>query len=124
MTSTPKGFPYPSLSDTPDVPYWSQQLAEAVESKVPIHNKGGARGIHWTTVTVNTDASGFATVNHDAGFTPSIVFCQLGRATGGLYTDIVSDGYTSTQVRVRVNSTDGTIAASIAGIPVFLLCLE
>ena len=31
MPSTPNGIPYPAGSDTPDVPYWNQQLAEAVD---------------------------------------------------------------------------------------------
>lgn len=33
MPTTTTGLPYPALTDTPDVPYWMQQLAEAVEAR-------------------------------------------------------------------------------------------
>lgn len=33
MPNTTNGLPYPALTDAPDVPYWVQQLADAVDAK-------------------------------------------------------------------------------------------
>lgn len=32
MHATPRGYPYPTGGDTPDMGYWNQQLAEAVDA--------------------------------------------------------------------------------------------
>lgn len=33
MATTPAGLPYPALTDAPDVSYWMQQLAQAVDTR-------------------------------------------------------------------------------------------
>jgi hypothetical protein len=52
MPTTPSGLPYPALTDTPDVPYWMQQLADAVE----------ARGV-WQAYTPTLAGTGWALGN-------------------------------------------------------------
>lgn len=113
-------LPYPDPDDTPDVPYHVQQLAEATEALVQGHSSGRS---FWDARTVTTDASGFVTVTHGAGFTPTVALAMLARATGALYADIVGDTLTATTVRLRILD-NGTPAASVSGIPIFLFLGE
>lgn len=57
-----------------------------------------------TSSTVNTDASGYATVTHGAGFTPILVLCTwAGQNLGGLNGSVMgTDTYTATTFRLRV----------------------
>jgi hypothetical protein len=126
MPNTPKyALPYPSPGVAPDVPVYMQQLAEGVEAKTVGSStaKSGKR-MHWGSATVTTDSGGMATVTHGAGFTPTVVVLQLARATGNLYTDIAVDSITATTFRCRPMGADGSIAVSMAGIPIFYFCGE
>lgn len=126
MPNTPKyALPYPGPGVAPDVPVYMQQLAEAVEAKTVGSStaKTGKR-LHWGFASLSTDAGGFATVTHGAGFTPTAVFLQLFRATGSLYTDLACDSVTATTFRVRPLGADGVQALNVSGIPIFYLCGE
>jgi hypothetical protein len=63
--------------------------------------KGSTKRMHWGTYSGTTDASGFLTVTHGAGFTPSVAVAS-GAAPGSQFAapDGV-DSFTATTVRVR-----------------------
>ena len=85
--------------------------------------KAGKR-MHWGTATINTDASGFATITHGAGFTPSVVTVSYGRDTGTLYPNIVVGTPGATTFRVRVLNVSESAAANLTGLPVNYFCGE
>jgi len=85
--------------------------------------KDGKR-LHWGTASCDTDPSGFSTVTHGAGFTPTVVIPQLARATGALYTDIAIDSITATTFRARFSGADGSIAVSAIAVPLMFFCGE
>lgn len=86
-------------------------------------SKAGKR-IQWGTATVTTDATGFATVTHGAGFTPTVVLCNLGRTSGALYDVTRTSNYTSTQFTIRVLDNAGATVNSTSSIPVTFFCGE
>lgn len=86
-------------------------------------SKAGKR-LHWGVATVTTDASGFAVITHGAGFTPTVVMCNLGRTTGSLYDVTRTSTYTATQFTVRVLDNAGASVASTGSIPVTYFCGE
>jgi hypothetical protein len=73
--------------------------------------------IHWDTAAVTTDATGFFTVTHGAGFTPSVVLFEA-RLTGGHGGDIGVDNITGTTFRGRVDATGAL------GLTVMYVCYE
>lgn len=79
---------------------------------------------HWGSATINTDGSGFATITHGAGFTPTVVLVQYARDTGTLYPNLVVGSLTSTTFRVRVLDSSESAAASITGLPITYFCGE
>jgi len=79
---------------------------------------GSSRTLHIGTFTGTTDASGYLTVTHGAGFTPSIVIAIQTSPGGGAQTGVMgiqSIGATTFVVR---GNTIG--AASFAG---YYLCM-
>jgi hypothetical protein len=76
---------------------------------------------HQVADTGNTDASGYRTVTHGAGFTPTLVICTwTGNALGGGPTGIVgTDTYTSTTFRYRTNN-----AAANSNVVTISLCIS
>jgi hypothetical protein len=88
--------------------------------------KAGKRA-HWGTATVSIGTDGFVTaaIAHGAGFTPTVVICQYGNATGSVYGDIVVDQITSTTFRARMFGLDGaTPASTVTGQPIMFFCGE
>jgi hypothetical protein len=77
-TTTDNGtYPLPTGTDPPDVAYWLDQLGQAVENKAVIHNSTTRRRVHIVTgLSGTTDASGYLTVTHGAGFLPRVVLPQ------------------------------------------------
>jgi hypothetical protein len=73
--------------------------------------KDGKR-VHWGTFSVTTDASGFATVTHGAGFTPTAV---LMLSTAAVY-QLQADTLGATTFRLRATDAGGSVGAfSISG---------
>jgi hypothetical protein len=64
----------------------------------------GGKRIHWGTAAVTTDGSGFFTVTHGAGFTPSVIHVTP-RLTGGFGGEVGVDNITGSTFRARVDST-------------------
>ncbi len=64
----------------------------------------GGKRIHWGTAAVTTDGSGFFTVTHGAGFTPTVIHVTP-RLTGGFGGEVGVDNITGTTFRARVDST-------------------
>jgi hypothetical protein len=76
-------------------------------------------------VSIGTDGFATAAIAHGAGFTPTVVICQYGNATGSLYGDIVVDQITSTTFRARMFGLDGaTPASTVTGQPIMFFCGE
>lgn len=99
MPATPNGLPYPDLNATPDVPYWLQQLADAVEARI---NKA-IRGTTFNSPSAGS-ASGYRTITHGWPFTPSGVVVT---PQSGL--QFLTDTYTSTTFRLRILNSDGSV---------------
>lgn len=97
MGSTPNGLPYPDLGVAPDVPYWMQQLAEAVEARI-------SDKVFVKEYTTGVPVSGYVTVTHTAGFTPKAVFAQLKTPACDIAT---VDNLTSTTFRVLLVNASG-----------------
>lgn len=122
MPSTPThGLPYPGPSDTPDVPYWNQQLAEAVEAKMQGQSSGSSKRSHIQTYASGgtTDASGFLTVSHTAGFVPRVVYVVNTNPGGSFaaYYGFDASVTTSSSVKLRFQhaSTTGTYNSAATG---------
>ena len=122
MPSTTLGFPYPAASAAPDVPYDLQQLAAALNVKVPVHGKNVARRIHWQTGTVTFDGTGSSTVTHGAGFTPSLVLCIVTSAIGSQVIKS-ADQYNATTFRAAAFTINGG-TAYVGAMNIGWLCLE
>lgn len=73
--------------------------------------------MHWDTAAVTTDATGFFTVTHGAGFTPSVVQFEA-KLTGGHGGDIGVDNITGTTFRGRVDAT------GVLSLTIMYLCFE
>lgn len=102
MPTTANGLPYPDLNATPDVPYWLQQLADALELR------GYGKRAKWGTYATGALSGGFATITHNAGFTPTAVVVTL--STAGLQCKV--DNLTSTTFRIQIINSDGSASAS------------
>lgn len=89
MPTTPGlALPYPALSDTPDVPYWLQQLAQQVEAKLSNRPRcrmvtGADQSIPNGTATVVDFAGG--TVVHDNNAMADLANDQIVIKTAGYY---------------------------------------
>lgn len=121
MPSTPaQALPYPAPGDTPDVPYWSQQLAENVEAKALFQTSGSAKRQHIQTFPGGTtDASGFLTFSHTAGFVPramTVINTAPGSSFAAYYgfDSSVTTG-SSAKVRFQHASTTGTYNSAATG---------
>lgn len=104
--TTPGGLPYPAPTDSPDTPFWAQQLAQAVEARSLQHNKAARKRIQWNRTTATTDASGYITVTHAGGFTPSSVLVTpfspiTAGGAGAIFGFALADSFTATTFRVR-----------------------
>lgn len=120
MPTTPAlALPYPDPGATPDVPYDMQQLAEAVEDKVPGASvlKGGKR-LHWNLYAAATsDALGNVSYTHNAGFTPAVVIA-LSAAPQSLFPMVWGvHSVTGTAFTVRFCLANGDAAAANMATP-------
>lgn len=80
-----------------------------------------SKKFHLGTDTGNCDSSGYRTVTHGAGFTPTLVICvwtgnSLGGGPGGV---VGTDSYTSTQFRYR-----NALAGAATNMVVTYLCIS
>jgi hypothetical protein len=85
---------------------------------------GNSGTLRWGTFSGTTDASGYLTISHGAGFTPSAVICIKTDTLGNPnWWQCGTDTYTSTQFRGRFADSGGTLRASgsVAG---SFLCLS
>ncbi|MBI1757972.1 MAG: hypothetical protein HYR62_01870 [Actinobacteria bacterium] len=79
----------------------------------------GSNRMHWGTYSGTTDASGYLTITHGAGFTPTVVLAISGITGGGPGALLGVDTITSTTFRIRVGSI--TVATAVTG---YYLCLS
>jgi hypothetical protein len=81
---------------------------------------GSSRTLHIGSAAVTTDASGYVTVTHGAGFTPSVVIA-IPNTTGGVAFSAVYgvDTFTSTTFRLRMNGVTGAVSFTV-----LFLCLS
>lgn len=63
--------------------------------------------------TGTTDANGFVTLTHGAGFTPSMVFAATSNPSGSFAVFWGADNITSTQVRLRFMNANGGFLVSL-----------
>lgn len=75
MPTTPRGFPYPTLADANDAPYWLQQLAEKIDADIAkaVTDLAGAGG----TTVGTTNAFGQIAINHGLGVVPTKLTANL-----------------------------------------------
>jgi len=89
MPTTPGlALPYPALSDTPDVPYWMQQLAQAVEGAIYQKPRakivtGADQSIPNSALTTVDFAGG--SVSYDTNAMADIANDRIVIKTAGLY---------------------------------------
>ena len=79
---------------------------------------GSSRTLHIGTATFTTDASGYATITHGAGFTPTVVLAiWAGNSlAGGAGPVTGTDTYGATTFRVRM------VAVSTSGLIIAYIC--
>lgn len=123
-TTTLYGLRYPSPDDAPDVPLAMQRLAEDVESKAAGRTSVGPKRMHLQTMaSADTDANGYRTFAHSAGFTPRAVF--LVNITPGSSFAIPwgTDAYQAASFRGRFANAagDGALASLPTGTLLALL---
>lgn len=70
--------------------------------------------LHWDIYTVNTDASGFATITHGAGFTPTFVLVGQWGTSGasGVHILYSANSASATTFQVKVQTATGTLFAA------------
>lgn len=111
MATTTTGLPYPVLTDTPDVPYWMQQLAQTIESKglsaqprckivtgvaQNINNAAAAAVVDFAGGSVAYDNAGMADLANDrikitkAGFYVLSASCRWNNSTGGYKSALIT----------------------------------
>lgn len=100
--TTPKyAIPYPDGNErVMDGDNAMGAIATRLDNLLPVTKTG----------SVTTDASGFATVTHSIGTTPTHALFALNGTTGSLYGHWFVDTYTTTTVRVRVCDPSGVPA--------------
>lgn len=121
MPTTPTyGLPYPALSDAPNGPSQIQALATEVEVELtrvdavkPIgHGTTAGKKMYGAAYAVTIDASGFGSVTHGAGFTPTwVVVTGKSNASGAPTSDpwqVVTYSYTATTFGIRVLNSVGS----------------
>jgi len=113
MGSTAGGLPYPD-DDQPlaDMALAVKALADAVETALNTRLR--------TKVIVGsatTDANGYATITHNAGFTPTYAAAALDRTTGALYNTFMFDSFGATTVRTRIQDAAGNMAPGGTVVP-------
>lgn len=77
------------------------------------------KSVDWDPFTATTDASGYATITHGAGFTPSVVTATpvsptSGNTSGNIFASAITDSYTATTFRLRALAADGTNLSNTA----------
>lgn len=83
-------------------------------------SKAGKRG-HWGVATVTPDATGYATITHGAGFTPSVVVATPEFA---YYCGVDQDTITATNFQVRMLTRDNPPVSPAAATKVSFWCGE
>jgi len=93
--------------------------ADGKANGVPIPATSTAKAgkhIHWGPYAGTTDASGYATVTHGGGFTPTVVVVTLTNI--GIQT--LTDTYTATTFRLRTLNSDGSVYTGAFTVSAFL----
>ena len=106
-TTSTHDFPYPAGTDSPDVPYWLQQLAEGVDGAVPIIATGSV------AVPISASDSGFEQVDISSyGFTTTPTF--VGICSNYSYYAYRSTGGTQSNTTIAVGARhfQGTTATT------------
>lgn len=112
MPSTARGIPYPAPGQAPDIPAAMQALAEGVETRHLGITGAAAKRIHRQDYTATTtDANGFVTVSHAAGFTPTAALISMRNPSGSFCAPWGADTFTPTQARLRFLTAAGDGAA-------------
>jgi hypothetical protein len=126
-TNTDNGtYPLPTGTDPPDVPYWLDQLAQAVENKALVHNSTTRKRVHLVVgLSGTTDANAYLTVTHGAGFTPRIVLPQIMNVGVHLGVPFAVGAVTSTTAVLRFfNWTSANMFNNAAVSGIALVCFE
>jgi len=128
MTASPSGtFTTPDQDESNQMDYWLAQLAAQVESKMLGQTSGARKRVHIAKgLNATTDASGYATFNHGAPFTPQLVQANIMRSGVTLAVPFSVDNITATQVTVRFQRWDATGLAvnTLLNSSVGLVCWE
>ena len=117
MTASPSGtFTTPDQDESNQMDYWLAQLAAQVESKMLGQTSGARKRVHIAKgLNATTDASGYATFNHGAPFTPQLVQANIMRSGVTLAVPFSVDNITATQVTIRFTRWDQAGVAN--GVP-------
>lgn len=115
MPSTPKGYPYPADTSTPDVPRDIEALAQACEDTVAV--------VHVAAGT--TDGTGNLTVTFPPGkFTsaPTVIVCPRANAMGSALVSVAAGSVTTTSCLVTTRTQgSGDAAGGVARAAAFAL---
>lgn len=71
---------------------------------------------HWDTLSGTTDTTGYLTVTHGAGFTPTIVLVTPISPISGdsIFAQVIADSFTDTTFRIRCLGNTGSALNTIA----------
>ena len=87
--------------------------AAAAAGKTVTAPTKGQRLMSWATYGGTTDASGYLTLPHSAGFTPSCIFVTL--LTAGMPNVLAGvDSITATTFRIRLSGVSAATAVTLA----------
>lgn len=97
-------------------------LDTAQSNNVPTAPNNLGKQLHWGSLSGTTDASGFLTVTHGCGFTPSAVMVTPLSPAGGtnIFSSGIADAFTSTTFRLRAFSPAAGALASVAVVASFI----
>src|SRR5690348_4779240 len=104
--TTPLGFVYPLPSDGPNIPLHVQAGMTSIDTFLTGQTPGAKKQWWGFQNAVLTDGSGYVTITHNAGFTPTVgIATPSSPITSSLAASIFGfalvDTFTSTTVRVR-----------------------
>ena len=128
MLTTSRGIKYPATTDPPDLNYLGAQTADSVQNTALLHTAGTPRRVHVAAgLTGTTDASGYATFNHGAPFTPSFVQCLIVKNAVSLGYVISCEASGAAQAIARFGAWNATTTLNSAGLgtaAIVLICWE
>jgi hypothetical protein len=114
--TTPLGIHYPISTDAPNEALGMSTMATDIDTLITaLQAKPMAHWLFCNTVT--TDTSGYVTITHGAGFTPTVAFATpsspiTSGATASIFGFALCDTFTSTTVRVRCLFANGVQIAT------------